>query len=135
MIILYVRISPKTLLTFCTHGVLLRTLMTGDASLKTVTHVILVSIITSSTLYRFNFLLWCDVCISVLFTFYFVVSNLFLFIQDDVDDRDDMTDFLLTKMRTMLQKIPTLKLILSSAAVNVDLLRQYFGTCQVLNGR
>uniref|UniRef100_A0A3P8WMT8 YTH N6-methyladenosine RNA binding protein C2 n=1 Tax=Cynoglossus semilaevis TaxID=244447 RepID=A0A3P8WMT8_CYNSE len=87
------RISPKTLLTFCTHGVLLRTLMTGDASLKTVTHVIL----------------------------------------DDVDDRDDMTDFLLTKMRTMLQKIPTLKLILSSAAVNVDLLRQYFGTCQVLN--
>jgi len=37
------RVSPKTLLTFCTNGVLLRTLMTGDQSLSTVTHVIVVS--------------------------------------------------------------------------------------------
>lgn len=36
------RISPKTLLTFCTHGVLLRTLMGGDAALATVTHIIVV---------------------------------------------------------------------------------------------
>lgn len=32
--------SPKTLLTFCTNGVLLRTLMNGSHSLSTVTHVI-----------------------------------------------------------------------------------------------
>lgn len=38
----FLRVSPKTLLTFCTSGVLLRTLMTGDASLTTVTHVIVV---------------------------------------------------------------------------------------------
>ncbi|XP_064618810.1 3'-5' RNA helicase YTHDC2-like [Lineus longissimus] len=34
------RVSPKTLLTFCTNGVLLRTLMGGDNSLNSVTHVI-----------------------------------------------------------------------------------------------
>ena len=39
------RVSPKTLLTFCTNGVLLRTLMAGDSTLSTVTHVIVVRII------------------------------------------------------------------------------------------
>ncbi|XP_060076466.1 3'-5' RNA helicase YTHDC2-like [Ylistrum balloti] len=34
------KVSPKTLLTFCTNGVLLRTLMNGDASFAGVTHVI-----------------------------------------------------------------------------------------------
>ncbi|XP_037535032.1 3'-5' RNA helicase YTHDC2 [Nematolebias whitei] len=83
--------SPMTLLTFCTSGVLLRTLIPGDLSL-TVTHVIL----------------------------------------DDVHERDSLTDFLLTKMRDLLQKIPTLKLILSSAALDVDPLRQYFSSCPVI---
>uniref|UniRef100_A0A8C8F0K5 R3H domain-containing protein n=1 Tax=Oncorhynchus tshawytscha TaxID=74940 RepID=A0A8C8F0K5_ONCTS len=36
------RVSPKTLLTFCTSGVLLRTLMAGDATMSTFTHVIVV---------------------------------------------------------------------------------------------
>ncbi|ESO89626.1 hypothetical protein LOTGIDRAFT_124894 [Lottia gigantea] len=35
------KVSPKTLLTFCTNGVLLRTLMGGDSSLASVTHVII----------------------------------------------------------------------------------------------
>lgn len=34
------RVAPKTLLTYCTNGVLLRTLMAGDSALSTVTHVI-----------------------------------------------------------------------------------------------
>uniref|UniRef100_UPI00358E29D8 3'-5' RNA helicase YTHDC2-like n=1 Tax=Myxine glutinosa TaxID=7769 RepID=UPI00358E29D8 len=34
------RVSPKTLLTFCTNGVLLRTLMGGDEALQSVTHII-----------------------------------------------------------------------------------------------
>ncbi|XP_052279613.1 3'-5' RNA helicase YTHDC2-like isoform X2 [Dreissena polymorpha] len=34
------RVSPKTLLTFCTNGVLLRTLMGGESTMDTVTHVI-----------------------------------------------------------------------------------------------
>ncbi|KAJ0056946.1 hypothetical protein NL108_000769, partial [Boleophthalmus pectinirostris] len=87
------RVSPKTLLTFCTSGVFLRTLMAGDASLTTVTHVIV----------------------------------------DEVHERDGLTDFLLTKMRDVLQKIPTLKLILSSAALDLDLFLQYFGSCPVLH--
>ncbi|KAM4614595.1 3'-5' RNA helicase YTHDC2 isoform 2-T2 [Polymixia lowei] len=87
------RVSPKTLLTFCTSGVLLRTLMAGDSALSTVTHVIV----------------------------------------DEVHERDGLTDFLLTKMRDMLQKMPTLKLILSSAALDVDLFLRYFGSCPVIH--
>jgi hypothetical protein len=34
------RVSPKTLLTYCTGGVLLRTLMGGDSILATVTHIL-----------------------------------------------------------------------------------------------
>ncbi|XP_071794185.1 3'-5' RNA helicase YTHDC2-like isoform X2 [Asterias amurensis] len=34
------RVSPKTVLTFCTNGVLLRTLMAGDNALQSVTHII-----------------------------------------------------------------------------------------------
>ncbi|XP_038148771.1 3'-5' RNA helicase YTHDC2 isoform X1 [Cyprinodon tularosa] len=86
------RVSPKTLLTFCTSGVLLRTLMAGDSSLTTVTHVIV----------------------------------------DEVHERDGLTDFLLTKLRDVLQKVPTLKLILSSAALDIDLFLQYFGSCPVI---
>ncbi|XP_072550527.1 3'-5' RNA helicase YTHDC2 isoform X2 [Salminus brasiliensis] len=87
------RVSPKTLLTFCTSGVLLRTLMAGDATLSTVTHVIV----------------------------------------DEVHERDGLTDFLLTKMRDMLQKMPSLKLILSSAALDVDLFIRYFGKCPIIH--
>uniref|UniRef100_A0AAR2LDW1 RNA helicase n=1 Tax=Pygocentrus nattereri TaxID=42514 RepID=A0AAR2LDW1_PYGNA len=86
------RVSPKTLLTFCTSGVLLRTLMAGDATLSAVTHVIV----------------------------------------DEVHERDGLTDFLLTKMRDLLQKMPSLKLILSSAALDVDLFIRYFGKCPVI---
>ena len=35
------RVSPKTVLTYCTDGVLLRTLMGGDSALATVTHILL----------------------------------------------------------------------------------------------
>ncbi|RVE55546.1 hypothetical protein OJAV_G00235200 [Oryzias javanicus] len=86
------RVSPKTLLTYCTSGVLLRTLMAGDASLSTVTHVIV----------------------------------------DEVHERDGLTDFLLTKIRDVLKKIPSLKLILSSASLDVDLFSRYFGGCPVI---
>ncbi|XP_073514156.1 3'-5' RNA helicase YTHDC2-like isoform X3 [Phyllobates terribilis] len=86
------RVSPKTLLTFCTNGVLLRTLMAGDATLSTVTHVIV----------------------------------------DEVHERDRFSDFLLTKLRDLIQKHPTLKLILSSAALDVNLFFRYFGGCPVL---
>ncbi|XP_077673453.1 3'-5' RNA helicase YTHDC2 isoform X3 [Eretmochelys imbricata] len=87
------RVSPKTLLTFCTNGVLLRTLMAGDSTLSTVTHVIV----------------------------------------DEVHERDRFSDFLLTKLRDILQKQTTLKLILSSAALDVNLFIRYFGSCPVIH--
>ncbi|KAJ8395601.1 hypothetical protein AAFF_G00030820 [Aldrovandia affinis] len=87
------RVSPKTLLTFCTSGVLLRTLMAGDATMSTVTHVIV----------------------------------------DEVHERDGLSDFLLTKMRDLLQKMPLLKIILSSAALDIDLFIRYFGSCPVIH--
>lgn len=48
-------------------------------------------------------------------------------------ERDGLTDFLLTKMRDVLHKIPTLKLILSSAALDINLFLQYFGSCPVIH--
>uniref|UniRef100_A0A672JVH0 RNA helicase n=1 Tax=Sinocyclocheilus grahami TaxID=75366 RepID=A0A672JVH0_SINGR len=87
------RVSPKTLLTFCTSGVLLRTLMSGDEALSTVTHVIV----------------------------------------DEVHERDGLTDFLLTKMKELVQKTPSLKLILSSATLDVNLFVRYFGACPVIH--
>lgn len=53
--------------------------------------------------------------------------------QDEVHERDGLTDFLLTKLRDVLQKFPSLRLILSSAALDVDLFRQYFGSCPVIH--
>ncbi|KAM8961846.1 3'-5' RNA helicase YTHDC2 [Pelodytes ibericus] len=86
------RVSPKTLLTFCTNGVLLRTLMAGESTLSTVTHVIV----------------------------------------DEVHERDRFSDFLLTKLRDVMQKHPSLTLILSSAALDVNLFLRYFGGCPVI---
>lgn len=52
--------------------------------------------------------------------------------KDEVHERDGLTDFLLIKMRDVLQKIPNLKLILSSAALDVDLFLTYFGNCPII---
>ncbi|XP_010280742.1 PREDICTED: probable ATP-dependent RNA helicase YTHDC2, partial [Phaethon lepturus] len=87
------RVSPKTLLTFCTNGILLRTLMTGDSTLSTVTHVIV----------------------------------------DEVHERDRFSDFLLIKLRDVLQKQTHLKLIISSAALDANLFIRYFGSCPVIH--
>lgn len=57
----------------------------------------------------------------------------FLCDQDEVHERDGLTDFLLTKLRDVLQKFPSLKLILSSAALDTELFSQYFGSCPVIN--
>ncbi|KAG8130831.1 hypothetical protein E2320_017417 [Naja naja] len=53
-------------------------------------------------------------------------------IVDEVHERDRFSDFLLTKLRDMLQKHMSLKLILSSAALDVNLFVRYFGGCPVI---
>ncbi|XP_029204296.2 3'-5' RNA helicase YTHDC2-like [Acropora millepora] len=87
------RISPKTLLTYCTTGVLLQTLMSGDNSLSFVTHVIV----------------------------------------DEIHERDRFTDFLLIAVRDLLAVNRRLKLILMSAALDIQLFIDYFGKCPVVN--
>ncbi|XP_025752231.1 3'-5' RNA helicase YTHDC2 isoform X1 [Manacus vitellinus] len=87
------RVSPKTLVTFCTNGILLRTLMAGDSTLSNVTHVIV----------------------------------------DEVHERDRFSDFLLIKLRDVLQTQPNLKLIISSAALDANLFIRYFGCCPVIH--
>ncbi|KAJ7384544.1 3'-5' RNA helicase ythdc2 [Desmophyllum pertusum] len=87
------RISPKTLLTYCTTGVLLRTLMSGDNSLSFVTHVIV----------------------------------------DEVHERDRFSDFLLIALRDLLTVNRRLKLILMSAALDINLFIDYFGKCPVVH--
>ncbi|XP_048787874.1 3'-5' RNA helicase YTHDC2-like isoform X3 [Lagopus muta] len=87
------RVSPRTLLTFCTNGILLRTLMAGDSALSTVTHVIV----------------------------------------DEVYERDRFSDFLLIKLRDILQNQTNLKLIISSAALDANLFIEYFGSCPVIH--
>ncbi|XP_015704895.1 3'-5' RNA helicase YTHDC2 isoform X2 [Coturnix japonica] len=87
------RVSPRTLLTFCTNGILLRTLMARDSALSTVTHVIM----------------------------------------DEVHERDRFSDFLLIKLRDIVQNQSNLKLIISSAALDVNLFVKYFGSCPVIH--
>ncbi|KAF2987961.1 hypothetical protein EK904_006235, partial [Melospiza melodia maxima] len=87
------RVSPKTLVTFCTNDMLLRTLMAGDSTLSTVTHVIV----------------------------------------DEVHERDRFSDFLLIKLRDVLQNQNNLKLIISSAALDANLFIRYFGSCPVIH--
>lgn len=47
-------------------------------------------------------------------------------------ERDGLTDFLLTKLKDVLHKMPSLKLILSSAALDVSLFARYFKACPVV---
>ncbi|KOC69519.1 putative ATP-dependent RNA helicase YTHDC2 [Habropoda laboriosa] len=87
------RVAPKTLLTYCTNGVLLRTLMAGDSALSTVTHIIV----------------------------------------DEVHERDRFCDILLIALKDALQKHKTLKLILMSATLDVNIFAKYFNKCAVVN--
>ncbi|KAJ8029622.1 3'-5' RNA helicase YTHDC2 [Holothuria leucospilota] len=86
------RVSPKTLLTFCTNGVLLRTLMTGDSCLSSISHVII----------------------------------------DEIHERDQYSDFLLTQLRELLSKHPHLRLVLMSAALDTELFIRYFNNAPLL---
>lgn len=87
------RVAPKTLLTYCTNGVLLRTLMAGDSALSTVTHIIV----------------------------------------DEVHERDRFCDFLLIALKDALLKHRSLKLVLMSATLDVNIFVKYFNKCAVIN--
>ena len=54
--------------------------------------------------------------------------------QDEVHERDRFSDFLLIVLRELLHRLKSLKIILMSAALNVQLFYNYFGGCPVLTG-
>ncbi|XP_030220358.1 3'-5' RNA helicase YTHDC2 isoform X2 [Gadus morhua] len=62
-----------------------------------------------------------------------ILSTVTHVIVDEVHERDGLTDFLLTKLKELVQTIPTLKLILSSAALDIQVFTRYFTSCQVIN--
>uniref|UniRef100_A0A4W3JSE7 3'-5' RNA helicase YTHDC2 n=1 Tax=Callorhinchus milii TaxID=7868 RepID=A0A4W3JSE7_CALMI len=53
-------------------------------------------------------------------------------IVDEVHERDCFSDFLLTKLRDLIQKHPCLRLVLSSAALDVNLFVRYFTGCPII---
>lgn len=54
---------------------------------------------------------------------------------DEVHERDRFTDFLLLVLRDCLHKFRHLKLILMSAALDVNLYAKYFNNCPVIDGK
>ena len=61
---------------------------------------------------------------------HFVLSSL----QDEIHERDKFSDFLLISLRDLLAVNKKLKLVLMSAALDINLFREYFGDCPVLHG-
>jgi len=51
-----------------------------------------------------------------------------------VHERDRFSDFLLIVLRELLPRLKMLKIVLMSAALNVQLFYSYFGGCPVISG-
>lgn len=52
---------------------------------------------------------------------------------DEVHERDRFVDFLLGVLRSRITRFPNLRIILMSAALDVNVFSDYFGTCPVLH--
>ena len=52
---------------------------------------------------------------------------------DEVHERDRFVDFLLGVLRSRISRFPNLRIILMSAALDVNVFSDYFGTCPVLH--
>ena len=63
---------------------------------------------------------------------YFLIN--FFCCQDEIHERDRFSDFLLIAMRDLLTVNRRLKLILMSAALDINLFIEYFGKCPVVHG-
>ena len=58
-----------------------------------------------------------------------------MLLQDEVHERDRFSDFLLIVLREVLPRMKTLKVILMSAALNVQLFYTYFNGCPIISGK
>ena len=105
------RVSPRTLLTFCTNGVLLRTLMGSGPYTSEIDEN------SGSDMSKVN---WAPSALAS-------VTHIII---DEVHERDRFSDFLLTVLRDALSSFPSLKLILMSATIDVKKFSSYFLNAQ-----
>ena len=61
------------------------------------------------------------------------LSNITHIIVDEIHERDRFGDYLLITLRDLQKTYKKLKIILMSAALNVELFQNYFGTCPVIH--
>jgi ATP-dependent RNA helicase YTHDC2 len=57
-----------------------------------------------------------------------------LILQDEIHERDRFSDFLLIVLREVLPRMKSLKVILMSATLNVQLFYTYFNGCPIISG-
>jgi len=107
------RIGEETALCFCTTGVMLRTIIGAKASLQNVTHLFVV---------RKHM---------IVFYSYF---HLIFFFQDEVHERNKLSDFLITVLKFVIKEFPTLKIILMSASMSKEKFLNYFENSAVVEG-
>jgi len=62
------------------------------------------------------------------------ISELFYYIQDEVHERDKLSDFLLTVLKFVLAEFPGLKVILMSASLNKEKFLKYFDNATIVEG-
>ena len=56
-------------------------------------------------------------------------------LQDEIHERDRFSDFLLIAIKDLMVKYPNLKVILMSAALNIELFVKYMNGCPVMSGK
>ena len=80
-------------------------------------------------------LLYCTngVLLRMLMAGHKTLSNVTHIIIDEIHERDKFSDYLLICIRDQLKSYKNLRVILMSAALNVDLFKEYFGLCQVIH--
>ena len=65
---------------------------------------------------------------------FLVFSFHFFCFQDEIHERDRFSDFLLISLRDLLASNRSIKVILMSAALDINLFTKYFNGCPVIQG-
>ena len=80
-------------------------------------------------------LLYCTngVLLRLLMTGHKALANVTHVIMDEIHERDKFSDYLLICLRDQLKSYKNLRVVLMSAALNIDLFRDYFGNCPIIH--
>lgn len=80
-------------------------------------------------------LLYCTngVFLRMLMVGHKALSNVTHVVIDEIHERDKFSDYLLICVKDQLKLYKNLRVILMSAALNIELFKEYFGTCSVIH--